>query len=119
MLASDKLPAGALFRWKLDICSKRVYILDTFDYPRLPLFSRTGCTNSTAFLNPVFWLLFEELTGSTWRSMSQLFCSVDKMEALASSEYDMTSVAIGAAGVCLFCTLCQRFPRTWLPTLLA
>ena len=49
--------------------------------------------------------------------MSQLFCSVDEMEALASSEYDATPAAIGGAVPALSAVL-KRFPsRTWLPTL--
>ena len=42
MLASDGIPAGGLFHWKLDTGAERVYRLDAADYPRLALFIRTG-----------------------------------------------------------------------------
>ena len=67
MLSSDGIPAGVLFNWMLYTSDGRVYSLDTADYPRLPLFTRSGRAGTTAFLNPVFWLVFDDL--STWSSM--------------------------------------------------
>ena len=96
MLEFDSIPAGGLFNWKLDIGAKRVYSLNTADNPRLPLFIRTGSAGSTAFLNSVFWLVFDKLS-STGRSLSRLFCSVDEMEALANSKYYVNHAAIGGA----------------------
>ena len=62
MFASEGIPAGGLFNWKLDTGDRRVYSLDTADYPRLPLFTRSGSAGTTAFLNPVFWLVFDGLS---------------------------------------------------------
>ena len=73
--------------------------------------SRASCT---AFLNPVFGLVFAQL--STRRSMSQLFCSVDEIEALASSEYYETPAAFRVAISALSAVL-KSFPSNWLPTL--
>ena len=55
-----------------------------------------GLAGSTALLNPVFWLVFDEL--STWRSMSQLYCNVEDMADLASSVYPTSSAAL--VGTC-------------------
>ena len=54
MFASDWIPAGGLFNWKLDTGDGRVYSLDATDYPRLSLFTRSGRAGITAFLSPVF-----------------------------------------------------------------
>ena len=35
MFASEGIPAGGLFNWKLDTSDGRVYSLDAADYPRL------------------------------------------------------------------------------------
>ena len=37
------------------------YSLDPVDYPRLPLFKLKGAKGSTAFLNAVFWLVFDSV----------------------------------------------------------
>ena len=99
MLASDGIPAGGLFncQWKLDTSDGRVNSVDATVYPRLPLFTRSGRACTTAFLNPGFWLVFDKL--GTWRSMSQLYCSIDEMEVLrlVSSVYDATPVAVRGA----------------------
>ena len=61
--------AGGLFQWKRDTGPDSAYSLDPADYPRLPLFKLKGAKGSTAFLNAVFWLVFDSV--STWTSMSQ------------------------------------------------
>ena len=95
MLACDGISVGGLFQWKLTTCDERANSLKTEDYPKLPLFNRKGPNNSTAFLNPVFWLVFDGL--STWRSIPQLYCSVDEMESLADAQFDATPAAMRGA----------------------
>ena len=51
------------------------------DNPRLPQFKLKGAKGSTAFLNAVFWLVFDSI--STWRSMLQLYCNAADMANLA------------------------------------
>ena len=94
--ASDSMCSGGLFQWKMDTGDDRAYSLKPEDYPRLPLFCRTGPAGSVALLNTVFWLVFDEL--STWRSMSRLYCNVSDMQHLASSVYPASPAAFG--GVC-------------------
>ena len=113
MLPSDGIPAGGLFNWKLDISVGRVYSLDTADYPRLPLFTRSVRAGTTGFLNAMFWLVFDDL--STWRSMSQLYFLIDEMEVLASSVYDATPAAVERPF--LLSVLLPRFSGTWTATL--
>ena len=67
MFASDSISAGVLFQWKLTTCYERAYSFKREDYPRLPLITRKAPDNSKAFLNPVFWLVFDKL--SARRSM--------------------------------------------------
>ena len=57
--------AFSSFNWKMDTGKDSAYSLKNEDYPRLPLFTRKGPACSTALLNPLFWLVFDEL--STWR----------------------------------------------------
>ena len=66
MLASDCIPTGCHFHWKLDTGISRTYSLNTADYLRLSLFqfTRRGSAGTAAFLNPVYWLVFDQL--STW-----------------------------------------------------
>ena len=92
--ASDGMSAGGLFQWKRDIGPDRAYSLDPADYPRLPLFTWKGAKGSTAYLNAVFWLVFDSV--STWRTVLQLYCNVANMEDLADSVYYTIPAAMGS-----------------------
>ena len=79
------------------------------------LFTRKSPACSTGLLNTLFWLVLDKL--STWRSMLQLYCNSDNMEDLASSVYP--ALLWHWEGPVLHSVLCQRFPGSWSPTLLA
>ena len=85
MLASDSIPAGGLFNWKLDTRNGRAYSLKAVDYPRVRTKTSSfhqvgqcsvGRASTTAFLNPVFcWsnqVAFEQARASIWKGPGRL-----------------------------------------------
>ena len=70
-IAFDCLLAGGLFQRRLDTTDSQRYSLKLEDYPKLPLFDRTGrdsnFSKTTVLLKQLLWLVFAEL--STWRSL--------------------------------------------------
>ena len=77
-----------LFHWKLDTTEGRAYSLRPEDYPRLPLYAKHPI--QACYLNEVFWLVYDNLSGAStaWWSLSFYQRSrVEDIEALAESEF--------------------------------
>ena len=120
MSASDGISAGGLFRWKLTISNERAYSLKIEDYPRLPLVTRKGPYNSTIFFDPVFWLVFDEL--STWSHAEGVCrnCTAGLTTWSPLPKPSTTQLLRRCEGPLLHSARLQRFPGpgTWQPTLL-